>query len=118
MPRGFTASDYPQTTDTELSFLFSLWLVLCSQSQLGQLQNISGLEEEESQEEETRISPQSQPLKYLCVQELTFPHHGVQAKGVGVAESPLDPSQGNTRVMRTERYWNEVGSEIHKRSSY
>ncbi|XP_066484587.1 RAD52 motif-containing protein 1 [Tiliqua scincoides] len=52
------------------------------------LQNISGFEEEE-----VRTSPRSQQLKYLCIQELTIPQHGICTRGVGVAEPHVDTSQ-------------------------
>ncbi|KAJ7316765.1 hypothetical protein JRQ81_002927 [Phrynocephalus forsythii] len=57
------------------------------------LQNISGFEEGENEEEERRASHHSQYSKYLCIQELTFPQHGICTRGVGVAELQLDPSQ-------------------------
>ncbi|XP_053121034.1 RAD52 motif-containing protein 1-like isoform X2 [Hemicordylus capensis] len=57
------------------------------------LQNISGFEEEENKEEEVRTSPMSQCLKYLCIQELIIPQHGIRTRGVGVAEPHVDASQ-------------------------
>ncbi|XP_078233930.1 RAD52 motif-containing protein 1 isoform X1 [Pogona vitticeps] len=57
------------------------------------LQNISGFEEGENEEEETRTSHSSQYSKYLCIQELTISQHGVCTRGVGVAELQVDPSQ-------------------------
>ncbi|XP_048339117.1 RAD52 motif-containing protein 1, partial [Sphaerodactylus townsendi] len=59
------------------------------------LQDISGLEEEETEEEGSRALPQSQHRKYLCIQELTIPRHSICARGIAVAEVPVDPSQGN-----------------------
>nr|XP_060637214.1 RAD52 motif-containing protein 1 [Anolis sagrei ordinatus] len=58
------------------------------------LQNISGFEEVENEEEEVRTSPRSQQSKYLCIQELTIPQHGICTRGVGVAELEVDPRQG------------------------
>nr|XP_020653633.1 RAD52 motif-containing protein 1 isoform X2 [Pogona vitticeps] len=62
------------------------------------LQNISGFEEGENEEEETRTSHSSQYSKYLCIQELTISQHGVCTRGVGVAELQVDPSQENGKV--------------------
>ncbi|XP_053122206.1 RAD52 motif-containing protein 1-like isoform X7 [Hemicordylus capensis] len=62
-------------------------------SRLITLQNISGFEEEENKEEEVRTSPRSQCLKYLCIQELIIPQHGIRTRGAGVAEPHVDASQ-------------------------
>ncbi|XP_015265992.1 PREDICTED: RAD52 motif-containing protein 1 [Gekko japonicus] len=63
------------------------------------LQDISGFEaEEENEGEDSGALPESQCCKYLCIQELTLPQHGICARGIGVAETPVDPSQENGKV--------------------
>nr|XP_056723078.1 RAD52 motif-containing protein 1 [Euleptes europaea] len=69
-------------------------------SRIVTLQDISGFEEEENEEEASRALPGSQRCKYLCVQELTIPQHSICSRGIGVAEVPVDPSQGFIAAMR------------------
>ncbi|KAL8213110.1 UNVERIFIED_CONTAM: RAD52 motif-containing protein 1 [Gekko kuhli] len=69
-------------------------------SRIVTLQDISGFEEEVNEGEDSRALPESQRCKYLCIQELTLPQHSICARGVGVAETPVDPSQGFVTAMR------------------
>ncbi|XP_060095103.1 RAD52 motif-containing protein 1 [Heteronotia binoei] len=68
-------------------------------SRIVTLQDISGFEENE--EEDSRALLASQRCKYLCIQELTIPQHSICARGVGVAETPVDPSQGFLTATRS-----------------
>ncbi|KAH0626964.1 hypothetical protein JD844_002293 [Phrynosoma platyrhinos] len=65
------------------------------------LQNISGFEETENEEEQVRTSPRSQQSKYLCVQELTIPQYEIRTRGVGVAELQMDPNQGSLMAVHS-----------------
>ncbi|XP_074835001.1 RAD52 motif-containing protein 1 isoform X2 [Carettochelys insculpta] len=73
------------------------------------LQNISGFDLEN---EELGGLPQRQCLKYLCMVEVTLPHHGICSKGLGVAEAYVENSQdplefvtktGNVQKLAAEK---------------
>ncbi|XP_077187324.1 RAD52 motif-containing protein 1 isoform X2 [Paroedura picta] len=70
-------------------------------SRIVTLQDISGFEGEENDEEDARGSTGSQRCKYLCVRELTIPQHGICVRGLGVAEVPVDPGEGFLTAMRS-----------------
>ncbi|XP_075701881.1 RAD52 motif-containing protein 1 isoform X2 [Rhinoderma darwinii] len=69
------------------------------------LQNITGVDEDPEEESE----PQEQAkLTYLCVVEVTLPHHGVRSRGVGVAEENIqkqnDPLEFISKTGKVQKY--------------
>ncbi|XP_030397464.1 RAD52 motif-containing protein 1 isoform X1 [Gopherus evgoodei] len=73
------------------------------------LQNISGFDVEN---EELGGLPERQCLKYLCVVEVTLPHHGICTRGLGIGEAYVekgrDPLEfvmktGNVQKLAAER---------------
>ncbi|XP_065434024.1 RAD52 motif-containing protein 1 isoform X2 [Chrysemys picta bellii] len=73
------------------------------------LQNISGFDLEN---EELGGLPERQCLKYLCVVEVTLPHHGICTRGLGIAETYVengrDPLEfvlktGNVQKLAVEK---------------
>ncbi|XP_053870127.1 RAD52 motif-containing protein 1 isoform X5 [Malaclemys terrapin pileata] len=63
------------------------------------LQNISGFDLEN---EELGGLPERQCLKYLCVVEVTLPHHGICTRGLGIAEAYVENGRDPLEfVMKT-----------------
>ncbi|CAM4704385.1 RAD52 motif-containing protein 1 isoform X1 [Caretta caretta] len=63
------------------------------------LQNISGFDLEN---EELGGLPERRCLKYLCVVEVTLPHHGICTRGLGVAEACVENGRDPLEfVMKT-----------------
>ncbi|KAM9112400.1 RAD52 motif-containing protein 1 [Pangshura tecta] len=63
------------------------------------LQNISGFDLEN---EELGGLPERQCLKYLCVVEVTVPHHGICTRGLGIAEAYVENGRDPLEfVMKT-----------------
>ncbi|XP_039359964.1 RAD52 motif-containing protein 1 isoform X2 [Mauremys reevesii] len=59
------------------------------------LQNISGFDLEN---EELGGLPERQCLKYLCVVEVTLPHHGICTRGLAIAEAYVENGRENGKV--------------------
>ncbi|XP_050791050.1 LOW QUALITY PROTEIN: RAD52 motif-containing protein 1 [Gopherus flavomarginatus] len=82
------------------------------------LQNISGFDVEN---EELGGLPERQCLKYLCVVEVTLPHHGICTRGLGIGEAYVengrDPLEfvmktGNVQKLAAERALSDAFQKI------
>ncbi|NXG49330.1 RDM1 protein, partial [Psilopogon haemacephalus] len=65
------------------------------------LQNVSGLDEENSKE--LGKTPQRPSVKFLCAVEVTVPSHGVCSRGVALGEAEVEGTEGPLEFLTATR---------------